>query len=239
MSDKAMSIFDFEQHPIGKALIALRQRCASDFTDPQHQGQRGCDWDAGLLAACSVVRKALSTPPVPHDQGLRDALEAMLAMYGPPATVAGMCDYPADHPISKARKALSTLPQKAATDEGEVKAFRSTLIAAARIWWTRNMPNSECRSAEVKGDGRVDVYWQDHEERGKYTLPVDFLSTPTSQPLAAETREALKEAYDFIRAGIRADQQPKRWVRITHMLSSCIEALTQPEPAAQQEGGSK
>lgn len=60
MSD-TMSLWEFEQHPIGKALTDLRLRGATDFKDPQHQGQRGCDWDAGLLAACEVVRQALPT----------------------------------------------------------------------------------------------------------------------------------------------------------------------------------
>lgn len=43
-----------------------------------------------------------------------DALKAMLAHYGPPETVDFLCDYPADHPITKARSAMV-----AATTKGE------------------------------------------------------------------------------------------------------------------------
>ena len=64
-----MSLWEFEQHPIGKALTELRLRGATDFKDPQHQGQRGCDWDAGLMAACEVVRQAL---PKPGTDGLME-----------------------------------------------------------------------------------------------------------------------------------------------------------------------
>lgn len=38
----------------------------------------------------------------------RAALEAMLDNYGPPAKVAHLCDYPADHPITLAREVLTT-----------------------------------------------------------------------------------------------------------------------------------
>jgi hypothetical protein len=35
------------------------------------------------------------------------ALKAMLTHYGPPETVAAMCNYPADHPITMARAAIA------------------------------------------------------------------------------------------------------------------------------------
>lgn len=38
---------------------------------------------------------------------LEAALRAMLEHYGPPASVAALCDYPEDHPITLARRALS------------------------------------------------------------------------------------------------------------------------------------
>lgn len=65
-----------------------------------------------LRAAAMIVNGKAFEPLVEKmrdtagDAELREALAAMLEMYGPPAAVAGMCEYPADHPISKARKAL-------------------------------------------------------------------------------------------------------------------------------------
>jgi hypothetical protein len=47
--------------PVGKALCDRRALAAGDFKDPQHQGQRGCDWDAGFIAACRIV-EALQSP---------------------------------------------------------------------------------------------------------------------------------------------------------------------------------
>lgn len=37
---------------------------------------------------------------------LASALQAMLDHYGPPNSVAALCDYPPDHPITMARNAL-------------------------------------------------------------------------------------------------------------------------------------
>lgn len=45
--------------------------------------------------------------PQPQQSALVEALKAMLETYGPPAAVADKCTYPVDHPITKARAALS------------------------------------------------------------------------------------------------------------------------------------
>lgn len=61
------------------------------------------------------IRSALAPPPVEPVQGvteaLRSALQAMLGHYGPPLSVADMCEYDADHPISLARAALAAAPE--------------------------------------------------------------------------------------------------------------------------------
>lgn len=70
-----MNMAAFEEHPLGKALCDRRHRAACDFKDPQHQGQRGEDWDNGFLAACEVVRAILTpmTDTVQVTQADRDA----------------------------------------------------------------------------------------------------------------------------------------------------------------------
>lgn len=74
---------------------------------------------------------------------------------------------------------------------------RAAILVGARAWWKAKMP-SDFISAEIKGDGRVVVYWQDSDESGKYTLPVDFLAALQSPPPvvsgeAARRYKALRE----------------------------------------------
>lgn len=49
----------FDLHPLGKELCDLRASTAGDFETPQHQGQRGEDWDNGFIAACRIVEAHL------------------------------------------------------------------------------------------------------------------------------------------------------------------------------------
>jgi Lar family restriction alleviation protein len=80
---------------------------------------------------------------------------------------------------------------------------RPALLAAARAWWSAKMPATICQSVVIKGDGRVDVYWRDAEESGKYTLPVDFTSTATPTPTSAPSVGAegtLRDAAEKARA---------------------------------------
>jgi hypothetical protein len=59
-------------HPILAAILTVRRKAATSFT-PEHMGQRGEDFDAGLLAAYQSVEAALSI--LPRDpQGLVEAL---------------------------------------------------------------------------------------------------------------------------------------------------------------------
>ncbi len=53
-----------ESHPILKAMIDVRHRTAGTFT-PEHSGQRGEDFDRGLLAAFNAARDALIAAPAP------------------------------------------------------------------------------------------------------------------------------------------------------------------------------
>lgn len=74
-----MSLYEFEQTAIGKAITDLRGRTvASDFS-PGYSGQRGQDFDRGLLAAATAVRAVLPSTPTPAPdavaEGLRDAME--------------------------------------------------------------------------------------------------------------------------------------------------------------------
>lgn len=67
---------------------------------------------------------------------MREALEEMLEMYGPPATVAALCEYPPQHPISLARAALST------KQEGECLSGRDA-------------PSDEYRNAVLEEAARI------------------------------------------------------------------------------------
>jgi hypothetical protein len=60
---------------------------------------------ATLSNNLNVILAALDAAAVAPD--LLDALKAMLVHYGPPETVAAICDYPADHPITKTRVAIA------------------------------------------------------------------------------------------------------------------------------------
>ena len=53
-------------------------------------------------------------------------------------------------------------------------AAMAAITAAARAWWKKHMPASDFVTAVRKGNGRVDVYWRDMDESGRYTLPEDF-----------------------------------------------------------------
>jgi hypothetical protein len=66
------------------------------------------------------------TAPQPEHSALVEALKAMLETYGPPAAVADKCTYPADHPITKARAALSApIPQTSPQPERDREADRA------------------------------------------------------------------------------------------------------------------
>lgn len=54
----------FEDHPIGQAICDLRMRTVASNFAPEYSGQRGEDFDRGLLAAADAVRAVvLPTPP--------------------------------------------------------------------------------------------------------------------------------------------------------------------------------
>lgn len=74
---EAVTRAQFEDTAIGKALSARRSMAAGDFKDPQHQGQRGCDWDAGFIAACRIVEAntfASAATPTALPSALLEAL---------------------------------------------------------------------------------------------------------------------------------------------------------------------
>jgi hypothetical protein len=52
-------------HPILAAILTMRRKAATSFT-PEHMGQRGEDFDAGLLAAYQAVEAALKAERNPH-----------------------------------------------------------------------------------------------------------------------------------------------------------------------------
>ena len=170
------------------------------------------------------------TPPVPQDQGLRDALERIANGKEPGQYLS----------LVKCREiaaeALANLPQQAETDEGD-------RIAAA------------IKATEYK-------YFGDYEMSDEQREAVDVLvetakryalSTPTSQPPAAETRlmgEQRDVTAKIIAAGYSGDpwwwkeafddDQDETAVRLRDddrkIADDVIAALTQPEPTAQQAG---
>ena len=71
--------------------------------------------------------------------------------------------------------------------EGAVDA--QGLATFAREWWAKKMPDTYIRIVQVKGDGRVCVHWSDHEESGKYTLPVTFMDEVLSGKATQPTPE--------------------------------------------------
>ena len=193
---------------------------------------------------------ALSTPPV-HDQGLRDALERIEGRVAGASRMwhdsqqwreedaadmeAGATGNVWDWIFRDVRAALS-LPQQAETDEGD-------RIAAA------------IKATEYK-------YFGDYEMSDEQREAVDVLvetakryalSTPTSQPPAAETRlmgEQRDVTAKIIAAGYSGDpwwwkeafddDQDETAVRLPDddrkIADDVIAALTQPEPTAQQAG---
>jgi len=56
---KLVDVHRPEDNPILAAILVVRHKAAADFKDPQHQGLRGSDFDAGLLAAFHAARAAL------------------------------------------------------------------------------------------------------------------------------------------------------------------------------------
>lgn len=56
----AISRADFEYHPLGEAILKVRRRAAGDFS-PEFSGNRGADFDRGLLAAYDAVFEAFSS----------------------------------------------------------------------------------------------------------------------------------------------------------------------------------
>jgi len=82
----------------------------------------------------------------------------------------------------------SSPPAQAAPVSGEVD--RPVILAAARDWWARNMPDSNVRAVQIDGEGRVKVYWADEGEDGTYTLPVDFMQAATPPASASQVKAA-------------------------------------------------
>jgi len=72
---------------------------------------------------------------------------------------------------------------------------RPALMAAARAWWHRKMPRSNFKSATIKGNGRVDVHWEDHDDSGTYTLPVEFATLPAERLLTGQGCELPPEGW--------------------------------------------
>lgn len=71
----------WEDTPLGQALTNRRGQAAGDFKDPQHQGQRGCDWDAGFIAACRIAEEQARLTASAHDgsgRGVREAATEVL-----------------------------------------------------------------------------------------------------------------------------------------------------------------
>ena len=194
---------------------------------------------AGVLRDCAGVIDSQATTlaarsPSPdglQEPALREALDA--ACDGLVDEVAGMIGADQRQRIAlsyaeaemRNRLASLALPQQAATDEGE--AYRRG-IYDAKVWLRdqqhKNPPDSLWHAAAILAD-RMDVA---------------LLSTPTSQPPAAETR--LREALE--RLVLWADQMTGRvepeYGCIAYARGALAEydaALTQPEPTAQQGGG--
>lgn len=72
----------------------------------------------GYVPAAPIAQ----TTPQPEQSALVEALKAMLETYGPPAAVADKCTYPVDHPITKARAALSApIAQTSLPTQGAVE----------------------------------------------------------------------------------------------------------------------
>ena len=191
------------------------------------------------------------TPPVPQDQGLRDALEKKLieaqaivsCMAHRPSCVLGddmcLCG------LSQLDRVLrlpaeTTLPQQAATDEGEELPYQSD------DWKLRGYPSAAAEIEDMANVGRAlmhaiekdyaaDLFMKGwHPADCPTEIVGDLLnalaeaSTPTSQPPAAETRMALEALIEK-----RVPKGMDQWVRDLAREAFELAALTQPEPAAE------
>jgi len=249
---------------IAKALYDLRPACGH-----RNEGRKVLNYAIAWDDAHGIHRQdaydeadtiltaiAASTPTIPQDQGLRDALEPFAMEASEYDNDDGEPDYknaPDESSLEeineltvghlrRARKAWSaagyaTFPQQAATDEGEAWQHDE--------WLTTIL--DDVQRALAKG-----IYGR--------TLALSALrehlprSTPTSQPPAAETRlrEALQEYAAFAGevAGTSlglamSSNHPSPDTALMGMFDKsqalaskhreALAALTQPEPTAQQE----
>jgi len=169
----------------------------------------------------SVAAQATAVTPIPQDQGLRDALEKKLieaqaivsCMAHRPSCVLGddmcLCG------LSQLDRVLrlpaeTTLPQQAATDEGD------GLVERIAKWLEKQRQTTPGHGWEFAGALRHDAH---------------LFSAPTSQPPAAETRMALEALIEK-----RVPKGMDQWVRDLAREAFELAALTQPEPTAQQGG---
>jgi hypothetical protein len=119
--------------------------------------------------------------------------------------------------VLKFREAIRALTpvreaEAISTASEDIKLDRPALLAAARLWWANNMPNTTCQNVLIKGDGRMCVYWCDHEESGRYTLPVDFAASPK---VASDTAPGVDRAIALVRriAAKKSWQSHYAWER--------------------------
>lgn len=207
------------------------------------------EFEEAAKDCASDLLASLPTPPVPHDHGLRDAFEAGFS--------AGV-DYlgvPSGDNMSEAWAKYSTLPQQAATDEGEgLEQAKSegmdeaatfcieTLAKALGVDDYEQADGSETWDGDVAGTiynvlkaGRV---YDDEDGR---VARLDDVSTPTSQPPAAETRlRAIEQAacrvldaIDTCRNSHTEEHQVTAGAELDEATENMRASLTQPEPTAQ------
>lgn len=67
----------------------------------------GNHWLATMDSWDGAVCNAMNGRLIAAAPELLEACQAMLEHYGPPITIADRCEYPNDHPISKARAAIA------------------------------------------------------------------------------------------------------------------------------------
>lgn len=175
------------------------------------------------------------SPDVLQEAALREALERIAALEKSENHNHNGADLRLNQAISIAEAALSTLPQQAATDVGEVlmvpEGWQLVPVEIAPA-----MLDATC--CDEGDDAEMRLTWKEL----LYAAPNPPIpSTPTAQPPAAETREALEwyaeqaegcrklgYAGDPFRNALDADGGKRA--------REALAALTQPEPTAQQGG---
>jgi hypothetical protein len=202
--------------------------------------QAATDTDKAWAALCVMQAHNRTAPPIHQYQGLRDAGRFLLDRIDDLSWTDGGYDDlvrdwmgHVDPALDRFRQALSTLPQQAATDEGEKDRARKLLADLDALL------GKPIRTGPVAEDA--------------FKLILSALSSPTSQPLAAETRliEAerqfarIKDVEQALANGAHYADDPEchpcypTLVAARQILEKLFAALTQPEPPSQQGGGEK